>query len=380
MHAWFKPCAGTKNLIEYNEKKLDGEKVECIYAGNFIVDGTMLSSAEKQAHFKERTALNQRAGVNGASIILEFAPGKVLGADDLTDIAVDFLEGIGFARLPHLVYLHEDTACQHLHIVTTNIRHDGSRIPTRDIDRRLVQPVRWQIIAKYGLDIVPTPGLKPHDPKQKIRYGETYTRQAMADTLQYVMESYHYGSLEAFNAILGLYNLRAYAGGPDSWLRRHRGLLYQVTDDNGKPLNAPTKASEFAFKPTLDNLERRFAALGTADPSRVRRTLDDAIRSRPSSAEQFTDALRRGRLAAAPLFDKKGELSQLFFIDLANKWALTPTELGERYGPAAIREALGIDPFLRATPGRQLVRGQSKAIPHAPTIASDATSKRGRHL
>jgi len=378
MHAWFKRCGGTKSLIDYNEEKLDDEKVLCIYAGNFIGDGTALSPAEKQMHFDERTALNQRTTVNGTSIVLEFAPGRVLLPDDLTDIALDFLQGIGFARQPHLVYLHEDTACQHLHIVTTNIRHDGSRIPQHNIVQRLIQPVRWQVISKYGLDTRATAGLKPHDPRQKIRYGKTYTRQAMADTLQYVMDSYHYTSLEAFNAILRLYNMRAYGGSPDSWLRRHRGLLYQVTDDNGKPVNAPTKASEFSFKPTMGNLERRFAAAATVDPGRIRRMVDEAIRSRPMSVDQFTNALRGSRVAAVPMHDRKGGLSQLFFVDLASKWVFSPDQLGSRYEAAAIRQALGFDPFVRPTQERQ--RGKNKAIDTVPVITPEIQPKRGRHL
>ncbi|HEV2479741.1 MAG TPA: relaxase/mobilization nuclease domain-containing protein [Puia sp.] len=378
MYALFKMCGGTKSLIDYNEEKLDDEKIQCIYAGNFIVDGTVLSPAEKQQHFDERTALNQRTYVTGVSIILEFAPGKVLTPDDLTDIAVDFLQGIGFARQPHLIYLHEDTACQHLHVVTTNIRHDGSRIPRRNIIQRLIQPVQWQINSKYGLDTPEAAVLKPHDPRQKIRYGKTYTRQAMADTLQYVMESYHYGSLDAFNAILRLYNLRAYAGNPGSWLRRHRGLLYQVTDDDGKPLNAPTKASKFAFKPTLDNLERRFAAFEPADAARVRRMVDEAIRNRPPAVDQWTNALRGGRVAAVPFWDRKGGLSQVFFVDLATKWVFSPAELGPRYEAAAIRESLGFDPFVQSTQEQQ--RGKNKAIDNVPVIAGQTQPKRGRHL
>lgn len=374
MYAWIKFCGGTKSMIDYNEEKLDDEKIQCLYAGNFIGDGTALSPAEKQAHFDERTVLNQRTEVNGVSLILEFAPGKTLAADDLTDIALDFLDGIGFARQPHLVYLHEDTACQHLHIVTTNIRHDGSRIPNYNILQRLIQPVQEQINAKYNLDTRATAALKPHDPRQKIRYGKTYTRQAMADTLQYVIENYRYASLETFNAILRLYNLRAYAGSPNSWLRRHRGLLYQVTDDHGVPVNAPTKASEFPLKPTLDNLERRFAELDPADGARTRRTLDEVIRSRPASLDQFNTVLRRSQLAAVPFHDGKGGLSQLYFVDLLNKSAFSPADLGPRYEASAITESLGFDPFIRQT------QEQHRSETNARSIDAKTQPKRGRHL
>jgi hypothetical protein len=361
---------GTENLLYYNETKVSKNEAQCIYAGNFVKDAVDLSPREKRKHFRERSELNQRTTSNGISLLLEFAPGKALDQDTLIDIAWDCMREIGYGSQPYLVYRHDDTSYQHLHVVTTNIRHDGTRIPDHYIGEYLIQPARQAIMEKYGLDNRPSAALKRHDPREKIQYGKAFTRQAMADTLQYVLDNYRYRSLGELNAALRLYNLKVISGAPDSWLYRNRGLMYQITNEHGKVMNAPIKASDFHFRPTLDNLEKRFAThiLQPSDIGRTQRALDEAMRSVPASVDQFTDQLRRNRLAAVPFYDRQGALKDLFFVDLASKQVLSPNDLGKPYDPAAIRQALGFDPFLKPTQEKQQQRQKTQE------------QKRGHHL
>ena len=250
------------------------------------------------------------------------------------------------------IYSHEDTACQHLHVVSTNIRTDGTRIPDHFIGKNIINPARKAIIEKYSLATHPIKNQNLRDPRQKVQYGKTYTIRAMADTLQYVIENYHYRSLEELNAVLRLYNLKANGGAPDSFLYRRRGLIYQVTDDNGKVVNAPVKASDFAFRPTLNNLERRFAAntLEGVNTSRVRAALDNAMGNHPANADQFTDHLRRNKVSIVP----SPASGDLFFVDFASRWVLSSQDLGNAYNTTSIRQTLGFDPLIKQTPERQL--------------------------
>jgi hypothetical protein len=370
MRATIKTCVGTENLLYYNEKKIGRNQAQCIYAGNFVQDVADISPREKRKIFRERIELNQRPFSSGISLLLEFAPGKTLDQDTLIDISWDFMRDIGYGSQPYLVYRHDDTAYQHLHIITTNIQHDGARIPDHYFGEYVMQPVRQTIMEKYGLDNRPPASLQRHDPREKIQYGKTFTRQAIADTLQYVLDNYHYRSLGELNAALRLYNLKVISGKPDSWLYRNRGLMYQITNEHGKAMNAPIKASDFDFKPTLDNLEQRFTQhiLPPSEASRPRRTLDDAIRNTPANADQFTDLLRRDRLATVPFHDRQGTLNDLFFVDLATKWVLSPGDLGRPYDPATIRQTLGFDPFVKPAQEKK----QQRIMTQQP--------KRNRHL
>jgi uncharacterized protein YijF (DUF1287 family) len=45
------------------------------------------------------------------------------------------MEKIGFGEQPYLIYKHEDAGHPHIHIVSTTIKADGSRINTHNIGR-----------------------------------------------------------------------------------------------------------------------------------------------------------------------------------------------------------------------------------------------------
>jgi hypothetical protein len=45
----------------------------------------------------------------------------MLSKEKITEIAVEYMDKIGFGEQPYLVYQHFDSGHTHLHIVTTNI-------------------------------------------------------------------------------------------------------------------------------------------------------------------------------------------------------------------------------------------------------------------
>jgi hypothetical protein len=342
------------NVFYYNEKKVAGHDAECIYAGNFLQDPEQLTRHEKKQRFDEQILLNPQTRRSAVSVVLEFAPGENLGKDDLIDIARDIMRDIGYERQPYLVYRHDDTAHQHLHVISTKIRHNGNRIPESFIGVRLLQPARKAAEEKYHLAKTAVKDQKRHDPREKIQYGKEQTWQAMADTLKYVVETYHYRSLQELDAVLGLYNLTVKGGREGTRLNNYRGLIYQVIDETGKVRNAPVKASDFDFKPTLDNLERRFSA-NTAQHrniDRPRMILDQLIGGHPQTHAQFADGLRRNRLALRP--PPAPRTPDLFLVDLATNTVLTPADLGNDYTAKTLHQRLGFDPFT-ASPQKSII-------------------------
>ena len=61
-------------------------------------------------------------------ISLNFDASDKLSQNELKEIADKYVKEIGFGEQPYLVYQHHDSGHPHIHIVTTNIRNDGSRI------------------------------------------------------------------------------------------------------------------------------------------------------------------------------------------------------------------------------------------------------------
>ena len=61
------------------------------------------------------------------------------------------MEKLGFDQQPYLVYQHHDAGYPHIHIVTTNIQADGSRIDLHHLGIRKSEPARKEIEKMFGL-------------------------------------------------------------------------------------------------------------------------------------------------------------------------------------------------------------------------------------
>jgi hypothetical protein len=305
--------------IRYSEKKITAEVATCIYAGNFLQDAYQLSLAEKHKRFADLISLNQVTQRNTLHMSVNFAPGEEFPDEKMIDLAIEYMDRIGFGSQPYLVYRHFDAAHPHLHLVTTTIRPDGSNIDLSFFVWKKSMPACRAIEEKYGLVrsghwkcINQVPG-QPGAPK-KLIYGKQPIMQAFANILKHVIDNYRFRSLQELNTILRLYNIVADPGKTGSKLQENGGLLYQALDDNGKRIGALVKSSSFDFKPGLKYLSKKFEANQQQDPAslqRIEAVLDRIVRSNPQNLAQVTVALRPDQIAVVP---NNGQLS---FVDLA---------------------------------------------------------------
>src|SRR5690606_9693574 len=108
-----------------------------------------------------------------------------------------------------------------LHIVTTNIRNDGSRISLHNIGRNQSEKARKEIEVTFGL--VRAESQKSAEEMnpirvsaQKLTYGKTAIKRAISNILKTVLNQYKFTSVPELNAILKLYNIMADRGEKES--------------------------------------------------------------------------------------------------------------------------------------------------------------------
>jgi hypothetical protein len=110
------------------------------------------------------------------------------------------MEKIGFGDQPYLVYQHHDAGHPHVHVVTTNIRNDGTRIKLHNIGRNQSEKARKEIEKEFKLlkaqreQLKQAYVLKPVN-VQKVQYGKSETKQAITNVLDAILPTYKYASL-----------------------------------------------------------------------------------------------------------------------------------------------------------------------------------------
>ena len=327
-------------LLSYHEKKRQHGKAVCLFESGFLKELQQLTYHDKWMTFQKRISLNERARCNTLHISLNFHPSEKLKDACLIAIAESYMEKIGFGQQPYLVYRHDDSGHPHFHIVSTNIKNDGSCIATYKIGFRISEPARKQI--EIDFDLVKADSHRPletwdHKPglPQKMLYGSRPTKQGISDILCAIIFKYKYTSLPELNTVLKLYNIRADRCGGANTSYDQDGLLYKVLDDQGKPIGVPIKASLFVMKPTLNNLRIRMWENELLKPihvNRIKEQIDLVLwKQCHPSQEAFIADLNRENISTVIAYNPAGLVQGVSFVDHHTKCVFTDLELGKYY-------------------------------------------------
>lgn len=339
-----------RNILAYNENKLEKKDAELIHAVGFAKDADALTFQDKLRTFQKYTSLNERTKVNSVHISLNFSPEERLSREKLIQLADTYMGKIGFGNQPFLVYQHHDADHPHIHIVTTNIRSSGQRIELHNIGKEQSEKARKELEIAFNL-------VKASDHERRQAYvtkplnatkvlagkhPQSGLKRAITNVLDYVLPTYRYGSLTELNAVLRQYNIVADRGSEDSRTYKKSGLVYRALNEKGEKIGAPIPASHIYSKPTLKFLTARFAEnepKKQQHKQRVRIALYFAFRNGSNATlHAFSRALLKEKIQIVPRINAAGLLYGITYIDHAGKCVFNGSDLDKEYSANAIRE------------------------------------------
>jgi Relaxase/Mobilisation nuclease domain len=359
--------------LNYNEKKVQKGAAVCLHAANYLKDASQMNFYQKLAGFERLNSLNERATTKTLHVSLNFDPTEKLPENKLLQIASAYMEKIGFGNQPYLVYKHEDAGHPHIHIVSTTIKADGSRINTHNIGRNQSEKARKEIEHTYGLikaerqQQLMKPGIKPVDAEKAI-YGKSETKRGIANVVGAVFSQYKFASLPEFNAALKQFNIVADRGKEEGRIYKNRGLVYRILDANGNKLGVPIKASSISCKPILNNLEKKFTVNETSKESLkpfVKSKLDEYLSQSPSTMKELMEHLKQKSIYTVLRQNAEGRLYGITFVDNQNKVVFNGSDLGKGYSAAALQSRLATGD------GKSLTQDKTKGGSSAGSIQKD---------
>ncbi len=253
----------------------------------------------------------------------------------------EYMKKIGFGDQPYYVYQHHDSGHPHVHVLSTTIRNDGSRINTHNLGKDISKPVTEELEKKYGLTKADDPERQKEKEQlqkadaQKAQAGKSETKRAITNVLDTVIDKYKYTSFDELNAILRDYNIKADRGQPGSRIYNNRGLTYSILDEKGEAATKPIKASEIYSKPTLDKIEEK-SRENEDDRDKEKRQLKTAVewamQKNPKSLEELTRTLQKEGISIHVSRSKDGKIFGLTYVDHQNKSVFKGSDLGKENG------------------------------------------------
>lgn len=338
----------SKNIeaaLNYNEKKVEKGQAECLFAENYLLEAKSMNFYQKLAGFENLNMLNERATTKTLHVSLNFDPSEKLSNNKLSEIASSYMEKIGFGDQPYLVYQHHDAGHPHLHIVSTTIQQDGSRINTHNIGRNESEKARKEIEKNYNLVKAEKQAqnvkqqIKPVD-ASKVMYGKSETKRSIANVVNAVVTNYKFTSLPELNAALKQFNLIADRGSEDGRIFKNRGLLYRVLDANENKIGVPIKASSISSNPTLNTIEEKFTANKVAREqfkARTKEAIDEALEINPNNLKNLIASLEKKQVYTLIRQNKEGLVYGITFVDNHSRCVFNGSDLGKQYSAASLQ-------------------------------------------
>lgn len=339
-----------RGILQYNENKVSEGEASLILASGFAGDIEKMDFYNKVKRFQHLNELKPSVKTNALHITLNFEASEKLDNAKMQQIAIAYMEQIGFGEQPFLVYRHNDVAHQHIHIATTSIQRNGKAISLHNIGREVSEPARKQIEKDFNLIVAesrkfkPQPAIKPINPAI-ILYGHLPTKRAINNVIGAVFNTYKFTSIAELNAVLKQFNVIADRGHEETEMFQKKGLQYVVLDKNGNKVGVPIKASSFYSKPTLRNMETKFE--GNKEKRKpYKQDLTKRIEKVLGKFNAITKTAllsELGKQGVNLVFRENAEgfIYGTTFVDHINKAVFNGSDLGKSYSAKSLDEMIG---------------------------------------
>ena len=323
--------------LAYNSEKINREEGRLLGANKIILpaDG-QIDIGRIAENFREFMPMMGRTKKPVLHISLNPHPDDKLTDQDFEILAREYLEKLGFGEQPFIIYKHEDIDRHHIHIVTVNVNEQGKRL-NQDFLFRRSKKITTELEEKYNLHKAQREKITPDMPIKKVDPSGDIKRQ-VANTVKMVGMRYKFQTLGEYNAVLSLYNIRCEQTDGRVNGREYHGLVYFATDDEGKVVANPFKASrlgKFASRTAIDSRFEKSKYKIDVAPTRSRVA---GVLARATDKDDFTAKLKESGIDVVFRYTDEGRIYGVTFIDHNTMTVLNGSRLGKQFSANALNE------------------------------------------
>lgn len=354
--------------LAYNGEKMNREEGRVLGANKIILpaDG-QIDIARMVENFNLFMPKMGRTKKPVLHISLNPHPDDKLTEQQYEILAREYLDKLGFGEQPFIIYKHMDIDRHHIHIVTINVNEQGKRL-NQDFLFRRSKKITTELEGKYNLHKAQREKISPDTPIRKVDPSGDIKRQ-VANTVKMIGMCYNFQTIGEYNAILSLYNVRCEQTDGRVNGREYNGLVYFATDDSGKTIATPFKASrlgKFASRTAIDGRFER--AKDKIDVAPTKRKVADVL-ARSTDKADFIAGLKKRNIDVVLRYTDEGRIYGVTFIDHNTMTVLNGSRLGKDFSANAINKRFN-NPTTADTPNV----ATPIVVPPIELIPEDTTS------
>ena len=331
--------ASLYGAIIYNQQKVN-EATGRIIAGNRMITDSLYDPDRivRQTMFAFESYL--AANRNTEKPILHISLNPTLD-DNLTDrqfadLARAYMQKMGYGNQPYIVYLHEDIDRRHIHIVSTCVNENGEKIDDTYEWNRSMKACR-ELEQMFGLKQITDKRRELLEPYlKKADYTRGDVKQQVSNILKSVFTSYRFQSFGEYSAMLSCFNIEAKQVKGEFDGKPYLGIIYTMTDENGKPICTPIKSSLIGKRFGYEGVEKRIAYNAQEFRAKrwqpkIRNDVALAMHGCRGNREEFVRLLGSKGIDVVFRENDVGRIYGVTFIDHHNRGVYNGSRLGKEF-------------------------------------------------
>ena len=340
--------------IRYNGEKVNQGKGQLLDTNKVFNNGDgKVNVSQVLKDFEERMPKQMRTEKPVIHISLNPHPDDKLTDGELTQMAHEYMQRMGYGDQPYIIVKHEDIDRQHLHIVSVRVDEQGKRINCDFTKRRSLAILR-DFEQRYNLhkgnrqegnrqmNVIPPVNPSVSDIKKQV-----------GNTVKAVFNDYQFQTIGELRALLSLFNLtveevRGNARGED-----YNGLVYSVIDADGNKVGNPFKSSLFGKSVGYEALQKKAAfsknnikEKNLTEPTR--KALEYVLK-RTYDKDEFVKMLKDKGVDCVFRYTDEGRLYGATFIDHRTHCVLNGSRMGKVFSANALDQHFHTPPEEQTT-------------------------------
>lgn len=328
--------------LSYNQEKIDNKEGKILFSNRIIQDTdglyTMFLNIKS---FEPYLEVNKRTEKPILHLSLNPHPDDKLSDSQLSEIAQEYMEKMGYGNQPYLVYKHEDIDRRHLHIVSVRVDENGKKL-NDSFEKRRSDEVRKELEKKYNL--IPAEkqkqsnisGLKP------VNIKEGDVKKQVSNVARSLMRDYRFQSINEYRTLLNLYGVTVEEVKGKVRGKAYNGLVYSALNKKGEKDGNPFKASLIGRDVGYNALQKKIdlskkSLKDNKSYSRTKNVVSTLVKDK-STRKQFEKELTKNGISVVFRENEDKRIYGVTFIDHQEKTVFNGSRMGKEYSANVFHE------------------------------------------
>nr|WP_315211323.1 conjugal transfer protein MobB [uncultured Flavobacterium sp.] len=320
--------------LAYNQLKVEKENGQVLYTNKIIEtpDGSYANSQLLRS-FEPYLLANRKTEKPILHISLNPDPKDKVSDEQFEKLAQKYMQKMGYAEQPFVVFKHTDIERTHIHILSVCVDENGRKISDK-FEKRQSMNVCQELEKQYCLISAIEKKQNPQNQIFKpVDYKAGDVKSQMASVIRHLPKYYKFEGFGTYNALLSLFNITAEEVKGEFNGIPKQGLVYFALNEKGEKASNPFKASLFGKQAGYVQLQQHYAQskeLLKNEPSEalLKTTIEMCLQTASNEKEFKKRLLERG-INTVVRRNTEGRVYGITFIDHSSKSVWNGSQLGK---------------------------------------------------